>query len=45
LLMSRFGCGRELPVPGVTRELDKPEYANLGRSGHYKSRDIWIKKG
>lgn len=42
--MSRFGCGRELPVPGVTRELDKPEYANLG-PGHYKSRDIWIKKG
>lgn len=42
--MSRFGCGRELPITGVTRELDKPEYANLG-PGHYKSKDAWIKKG
>ena len=32
--MVRIGCGRELLIPGVTRELDRPEYAHLG-PGHY----------
>lgn len=32
--MVRIGCGRELLIPGVTRELDRPEYAHLGPGCH-----------